>query len=329
VNQPQLKVTSHVARDLLASAASFKAEATVVWEYVVNSLQYVDPGVPPRIQVTVLTGGKGIRVADNGSGMTFKDLEHFFQMHGENLERRAGRVGRGKFGTGKSAAFGIANTLRVDTVRNGKRNVVQLTRDMISASEGEEIPLEWIVRDEATDDPNGTNISILDINLDRIKRASIIEYVERHLQAFRAKSPEVAIDDHVCVYREPATNETFTFDAAGAQREALGDARLTIKVSNAPLPAGEQGVSVTAGVGNLVAIERAGIETKEFGNYLFGDIDVPVLERPSPIEPYDPTRTLQLNPQHPLVAVLLGFIGSKLDEVRAGLVRRSRDARRT
>ena len=126
---------------------------------------------------------------------------------------RAGHRGRGKFGTGKSAAFGIANTLRVDTVRNGKRNVVQLTRDMIGASEGEEIPLEWIVRDEATDDPNGTNISILDINLDRIKRASIIEYVERHLQAFRAKSPEVAIDDHVCVYREPATNETFTFQA--------------------------------------------------------------------------------------------------------------------
>ena len=43
--QPQLKVTSHVGRDLLASAASFKNEAVVVWEYVVNSLQYVDPGV--------------------------------------------------------------------------------------------------------------------------------------------------------------------------------------------------------------------------------------------------------------------------------------------
>jgi len=35
--QPQLKVTSHVGRDLLASAASFKNEAVVVWEYVVNT----------------------------------------------------------------------------------------------------------------------------------------------------------------------------------------------------------------------------------------------------------------------------------------------------
>jgi len=326
----QLKVTSHVGRDLLASAASFKNEAVVVWEYVVNSLQYIDPGVSPRIQVTVLPGGKGVRIADNGSGMSVADLEHFFQMHGENLERRAGRPGRGKFGTGKSAAFGIGNTLHVDTVRNGKRNVVVLTRDMISASDGEDIPVEWAVKDEPTDDPNGTTISILDINLDRVRRASIIDYIERHLQAFRAKSPDVAIDDHVCTYRDPPTCETRTFQPTESQREVLGDVTLLVKVSGAPLPPVEQGISVTAGAGNLVAIERAGIESKEFGNYLFGEIDVPALENhPSPIEPYDPTRSLQLNPQHPVVAVLLGFIGSKLEEVRAALVRRSREARKT
>lgn len=328
--RPQLKVTSHVGRDLLASAASFKNEAAVVWEYVVNSLQYVDPGVSPRVQVTVLPGGKGIRIADNGAGMSVGDIEHFFQMHGENLERRAGRSGRGKFGTGKSAAFGIANTLNVDTVRGGKRNVVELTRAMIDASDGQAIPLQWLIRDEATDDPNGTIVSILDVNLDRIKRASIVEYVERHLQAFRAKSPDVAIDDHICTYREPATDETRTFEPSLAQREMLGNVTLIVKVSTRPLTAVEQGVSITAGPGNLVAIERAGLESKEFGSYLFGDIDVQALETyPSPIEPYDPSRSLQLNPQHPVVAVLIGFIGSKLEEVRAGLARRARDARKT
>jgi len=218
----------------------------------------------------------------------------------------------------------------VDTVRNGKRNVVVLTRDMISASDGEDIPVEWAVKDEPTDDPNGTTISILDINLDRVRRASIIDYIERHLQAFRAKSPDVAIDDHVCTYRDPPTCETRTFQPTESQREVLGDVTLLVKVSGAPLPPVEQGISVTAGAGNLVAIERAGIESKEFGNYLFGEIDVPALENhPSPIEPYDPTRSLQLNPQHPVVAVLLGFIGSKLEEVRAALVRRSREARKT
>ena len=90
--QPQLKVTSHVGRDLLASAASFKTEAAVVWEYVVNSLQYVDSGVSPRVQVTVLPGREGIVISDNGRGISAKDLEHFFRMHGENRDRLAGRT---------------------------------------------------------------------------------------------------------------------------------------------------------------------------------------------------------------------------------------------
>jgi DNA mismatch repair ATPase MutL len=72
--QTQLKVTSHVGRDLLASAASFKNEAAVVWEYVVNSLQYVDAGVPPRVQVTIAPGRKGITISDNGRGMSANDL---------------------------------------------------------------------------------------------------------------------------------------------------------------------------------------------------------------------------------------------------------------
>jgi hypothetical protein len=197
-------------------------------------------------------------------------------------------------------------------------------------SDGEEIPVEWSVKDEPTDEPSGTTISILDINLDRVRRASIIEYIERHLKAFRAKAPDVAIDNHVCTYREPPAAETLEFSPTDGQREVLGDVKLIVKVASAPLPIAEQGVSVTAGMGNLVAIENAGVASKEFGNYIFGEIDVPSLENhPSPIEPYDPTRSLQLNPQHPVVVVLLGFIGAKLEEVRASLVRRSKEARKT
>src|SRR5580765_5502256 len=102
----ELRVTSHVARDLLSSAAAFKNEAAAVWEYVANSLQYVEPGISPVVQVTVDTAERWIRISDNGRGMSVSDLQHFFTMHAENLDRRAGRPGRGKFGTGKAAAFG-------------------------------------------------------------------------------------------------------------------------------------------------------------------------------------------------------------------------------
>ena len=325
-----LKVTSHVGRDILAAAAVFKNEATAVWEYVVNSLQYVDRGISPKIQVIVDTRNRTIEIADNGHGMTRLDLQHFFTMHGENPDRRAGRLGRGKFGTGKSAAFGIANALRVDTVRNGLRNVAVLTREMIERSSGEDIPVQLPVLDAPTERPNGTIIVIEDIILKLFKAAPIIEYIERHLQAFRAFAPEVAVNSHVCEYREPELEREHRFTPTPSQQRVLGEIELIIKVARAPLPDGEQGVVITAGAGNLVAVERGGIQAKEFASYLFGETNVPALEAStSPIAPYDLSRSLQLNPQHPVAAVLLGFIGSKLEGVRSELVQRARDARKT
>ena len=109
----RIEVTSHVGRDLLQSAQVFKTDRAVIWEYVVNSLQYTNPGIAPKVVVTISGRKDAITVADNGAGMSLADLRHFFTMHGENPERVAGRIGRGKFGTGKSAAFGIADFLMV------------------------------------------------------------------------------------------------------------------------------------------------------------------------------------------------------------------------
>ena len=325
-----LSVTSHVGRDLLASAAIFKSEAAVVWEYVVNGLQYVERGVPPKVSVFVKPREHVIQVRDNGMGMDETDLKHFFTMHGENRERRAGRHGRGKFGTGKSAAFGIANTLRVDTYRDGFRNVVELRRHTIDLSEGKEIPVDWLVKKEPTSLPNGTIITISDVILDKITTPSIIEYIERHLAAFRHCSPEVAVNDHVCSYKEPIVDRTRLFKPLPHQAAILGNVELCVKVSRVPLAASEQGILVFAGPGNLIAIERGGLESKEFANYLFGEIDVPALDDPkSPIGAYDPTRSLQLSPNHPGVAALISFIGPKLEEVRQDLVREFREAQKT
>lgn len=325
-----LKVTSHVGRDILGSAAIFKNEATAVWEYVVNSLQYVDRGVQPKVQVIIDAGHRKIEISDNGWGMSSADLRHFFTMHGENLDRRAGRSGRGKFGTGKSAAFGIANILRIDTVKNGLRNVAVLTRVMITGSSGEDIPVDWQVHDQPTDRPNGTVIIIEDTLLSQLRTTPVIEYIERHLQAFRAISPQVAVNNHVCEYREPEVESEYRFEPNPAQQKVLEDIELVIKVARAPLPEAEQGIVITAGFGNLVAVERGGIQTKEFGGYLFGEVDVPALESSdTPIAPYDLSRSLQLNSHHPVAAVLLGFIGSKLEEVRGKLVGRAREARKT
>src|SRR5689334_2181847 len=164
-----MRVTSHVGRDLIQAAASFKTDYAVVWEYVVNSLQYIDEGILPKIQVVIRPRAHDIEIRDNGTGMTSSGLEEdFFRMHGENIDRRRGRAGRGKFGTGKVAAFGIGRLLKVDTRRDKTRNVVQLTREAIDASTGKDIPVEWLVRNEATSEPNGTIVTIGGIVLTKI-----------------------------------------------------------------------------------------------------------------------------------------------------------------
>jgi hypothetical protein len=259
--------------------------------------------------------------------MRADDLENFFRMHGENLDRLRGRPGRGKFGTGKSAAFGIGQRMEVETRSGGLRNVVVLTRDMIDRSGGDEIPLNWVVRNEATSLPDGTVVRITEIFLPRINTPAIIEYIERHLQAFRAFGAEVAVNDHICEYRQPTIAEEFSFSPS--KTDVLGNIELHIKVAQAPLPEADQGITITAGAGNLVAIEKAGTDRKEFGSYLFGEVDVPALESfKTYIEPYDSTRSLSLNPLHPVAVELIPFVGSKLEEVRMKLVVREKEARK-
>ena len=147
-------VKSHVSRDLLQNAALFKTDKLVIWEYVANGLQYVDPGTSPTVYVKLESKARKVRISDNGRGMTLEGLQNFFVMHGETLDRKAGTPGRGRFGTGKSAAFGIGEILRVTSVRNSRRSVVELTRaDLEKVSSGDPIPVR-IVQNSATDQRN-------------------------------------------------------------------------------------------------------------------------------------------------------------------------------
>lgn len=62
-------VRSHVARDLLQNAALFKTDKLVVWEYVSNGLQYIDPGTSPVVRVLLDSKKKRITISDNGRGI--------------------------------------------------------------------------------------------------------------------------------------------------------------------------------------------------------------------------------------------------------------------
>jgi hypothetical protein len=315
-----LVVKSHVARDLLQNAGLFKTDKLVVWEYVSNGLQYVEPGTNPIVRVTLDSRRKRIIVADNGRGMDWADLQNFFVMHGENIDRKEGRPGRGRFGTGKSAAFGVANVLRLTTVRNGKQSIVELHRsDIERIASGDPIPVRPIKREVYTDEPNGTLVEIEQVHLRSLDQAAIIKYIERHLARW-PKNSTVYVNNHECEFAEPPVEEERLFVPADDLKGLLGDVELTLKVSKVPLEQDLRGVAVFSN-GVWYETTLAGSESREMSQYIFGEIDVPKLDTDdSPIPPFDMSRSMRLNPNNEIVRAIYAFIGEKVEELRRQLV---------
>lgn len=318
-----LSVVTDSARDLLQSAAFFSNEKLVAWEYVSNGLQYVDPGTSPRVDVIVDTKQRRMIISDNGRGMTLPDLRNFFVMHGENVDRKQGKAGRGRFGTGKSAAFGIADVLRITTVREGKRSVVELTRADIEGarkSDGpvESVPVRVIAAEEPASEPNGTTVEIEGIKLPKLDPQAIVSLVERHLAAWPNKDAVVTINGHVCEYNEPPTRFERSFRPSPTEAAEIGEIELVVKVAKAPLDDELRGIAVFAnGVWHETTL--AGLERKEYADYLFGEIDVPILDEEHELPAFDVSRRQELNRENPVVRRLIPFIGRSLEEVRAEL----------
>ena len=328
-----ITVTSHVARDFLQNAAYFNTLPKVVWEYVSNSLDNAKNDVPVAISVDILpTKPKTLQIADNGLGMSRRDLIQFFQMHGENVQRKKGKRVRGRFGTGKSAAFGIANALIIDTVHQGFRNVVILTREEIeNASHGSSFPVEELINDEAVDPvdrEDGTIIQVADFINPRFNFEQTITYIERHLGRYKSRAT-VIINGHSCKFREPAAIREFGTSPPEEVAKRIGEIDLLIKVAPTPLEKDFNGIDILSyGIWHETTL--AGVENKEIANRIFGEVEVPKLEDyEGPIPAFDNTRNNQLNRSNPLVIVLLGWIAAEVENVRKILVEEERTRKRS
>lgn len=325
-----LKVRSHVKRDLLQSAAVFKHEPPVVWEYVSNELQYVDPGTSPTVKVRLDGKRKRIMVQGNGRGMDWAALENeFFVMHGENVDRKAGKPGRGMFGTGKSAAFGIGDILRLTTVRDGKRSKVELRRSDIETMEGgAPVPVRELEREEPTAEENGTLVEIEGIHLRSLDQAGVVRYVERHLAHWR-KDVLVVVNNHQCEVSEPPIDRIECFQPSAKVRDVIGEVELQVKVSKSPLSADLRGISIfSKGVWHETTL--LGSDGKDMAEFLFGEVDVPRLDEDESTPPaLDLSRSMQLNPHNELVSAIYSFIGPNLEDLRKQLVAEQRKEQET
>lgn len=315
-----LFVKSHVARDLLQNAGLFKTDKLVVWEYVANGLQYANPGTNPVVKVALDSKAKRIAVQDNGRGMDWAGLQNFFVMHGENQDRKEGKIGRGMFGTGKSAAFGIAGLLRITSVRNGRRSKVELKRSEIEKMKSDDpISVTVIEQEVPTSATNGTFVEIEGVNLRSLDQAAIIHYIERHLARW-PKNTTVFVNNHECEFNEPPVAAEHRFKPDELSRQFLGDVELVIKVSKTPLDEDTRGVSIYSnGVWHETML--AGSEGREMSQYILGEIDVPQLdEDKSQIAPFDVSRSMRLNTENEVVRAIHVFVGTKVELVRRSLL---------
>jgi hypothetical protein len=316
-----------VARDLLQSAAFFNTDRRVVTEYVTNSMEYVDEGTTPIINVTLDSRGHKIVISDNGRGMSHEGLQNFFLMHGENLDRKRGRGLRGLFGTGKSAAFGIADVLRLTTTRDGRRWRVELSRMAIQGMASDApIPVLELERGTQSDEPNGTIVEIEGIHLRTLDQAGIIRHIERNLGGW-TKAAQIFVNGHQCEFQEPASVESSRFTPDPNKYPRIAGCELVVRVSPVPLEPDDVGVSITSG-GVLLERTLGGNERRPMADLLFGQIEVPALQSDSsPIAAFDQSRSLRLNPENPIVQEILEFVGGRVDEVRRELLRREKARR--
>ncbi|MBI2325590.1 MAG: ATP-binding protein [Chloroflexi bacterium] len=327
----RLQLVTHVGRDVLANAAHFATVPKAIYEYVSNSIDAAPAGRPCTVRVSIVTVGprRRIEIADDAAGMSREQLRSFFTMHGENAWRRAGRKVRGRFGTGKIAAFGRADRLRVDTAQAGLRNVAELKRaDLEAAQAGRPVHVHEIVVEEPTDAPDGTLVVVEDLQRGtRVDRTEIVRYLQRQLGRHLVRH-RVAVEGERVEYAPPEATEEHRFPAPAEVEALAGPVELVVRVAARPLAEEENGVAVLSH-GYLNAMTLAGIEGKPETQYLFGEIDIPVLDDDTaPVPAFMSTRDLTLNPWNPIVAALVPWMRASLETVRRELVRRAGERRR-
>lgn len=129
----------------------------VVREYVSNGVDStILAGTRAAVNITTPTRLNPVLViSDKGTGMSSSDLDNHFLMFADSTKTESNE-GVGCLGVGAKSAWTISESFVVDTIKDGKRNMVRASRTLRH---------DDLLRDADTDAPNGTTISIpVDIN---------------------------------------------------------------------------------------------------------------------------------------------------------------------
>ena len=313
-------MTAHAGRMLLEETKRFSNEGKAIGEYVKNSWQYTDHD--PTVEIFVDQENKSIRIKDNSRGMDINDINDRFLVLGqENLERSIGEFGRGEYGTGKVAALGIGEILRVKTVKNKKLIEFEIRREDCKADISErEIKVHWLKENVDTTEKNGTVIDILKFRQNRpikvnnikefLQSKTLTETVYKHqiklfLQEEELKKKEIPFSQEKIIYAE------------GELKNIIGDTKLSIKVASRKLNPEERGVKVFAR-----GIYKAFISnpSARYSEFIFGDCTCDRLIDENQDPPiFDSSRREELNLDNETAKKFQDFVLIEIDKQRKNL----------
>tara|TARA_B110000971_G_scaffold221309_1_gene267873 strand:+ start:1013 stop:2743 length:1731 start_codon:yes stop_codon:yes gene_type:complete len=331
-------MTTDAGRAVLDSATDFTNEGKAVGEYVKNSWQYTDKH--PNVEIIVDQQNKSIHIRDDSRGMSIDDLRtRFFVLHKRNIDRQKGKIKRGEYGTGKAAALGIGEILRVTTVHNNLINQFEIHRadceDEIKSAKS--VPIRWHPENQnkKTSKNNGTTIDIEGFLYDRpISIQSIKDFLqtktlpEKKAYTHEENGIEVNTIINLTLNEEKIEEEEIEFSKeipitlSDEEKKYFDSMDFTIRIADRRLKPDEQGIRIFCN-GIFKAFIKTPLANKS--EYIFGDCECPKLmtEKHPPI--FDSNRNNQINEDNKFGSDFKRFVMRHVDIYRKELEKEDKE----
>jgi uncharacterized protein (TIGR02391 family) len=293
---------------------------TALAELIANAYDACSPNVAVKLYDD--EGDRRVIVEDNGLGMTFDDINLFLRI-GRNrrteggVDTPCGRTPTGKKGLGKLALFGLGDTIKIITKRNGQKVKFTLDWNEIMGTEGNDYEPTFNI-EEGDEDDTGTTIILtnlkrktdFDVEGLSISLSKLFNFPDKDFKILLSINDEdpIIIDSKLKYeniesefeWKFPSFSENIDFDF-----EHKDDVKGRIITTEKPLEPGLRGITLFANGRMVNQPEFFGIsESSHFFSYTTGWIDVDYIDnldkdvistnRQSIDWEYDETRDLKL-----------------------------------
>lgn len=329
-----------VSRAILDSANAFGNLGKVGEEYLTNSLDAFETIIHDnqktnfnrldcKVKMIINVPKKEIIFEDRHELMGMPEeviFGSFFKLHAENLARERFINVRGKYGTGKVAAFGInANYFILDTVYKGLRTTVKSAKKAFY--EDKRPKLDVIHQSEKVKGiENGTTITISLANCKYITERSVktaIKYLQklfgRFLDMYFIEIVTIMSNYNTqemrLIYNPPNAVYEKTYQLPDKYKTLLGDTSLIIKRAAETIEDEDQrGILISS---NFYPKEQTyfGLDGKPYLDRYFGEWEIPLLDKHEGENPPTlSTRELRLNRDNEMVVAIYEFGKQVLDK---------------